>query len=84
MNGQCWAVFRVCMDLSNQRRFNIYWGSFTGGRGGHISPFIKVMKNTPYILLSSDIFFFNFNGDQGAFGLVCSEKEYSTCGIFLG
>lgn len=42
------------------------------------------MKNSPYILLSSDIFFFNFNGDQGAFGLVCSEKEYSICGIFLG
>lgn len=35
------------MDLSNQRRFNIYWGFFTGGKGGHISPFIEVMETAP-------------------------------------
>lgn len=68
-------------DLSNQRRFNIYWGAFTDGKGGHISPFIKEVKTVPafYFLL---VFF--FNGDQGGFGLVCFEEEYSICGIFLG
>lgn len=35
------------MDLSNQRRFNIYWGSFNDGKGGHISPFIRVMETVP-------------------------------------
>lgn len=35
------------MDLGNQKRFNICGGSFTGGKGGHISSFIKVMKTVP-------------------------------------
>lgn len=45
----CYAVFQVYMDLGNQRRFSICWGSFTGGRGGYISSCIKVMRPVPVL-----------------------------------
>lgn len=35
------------MDMRNQRRFSIFWGSFTDGKGSLISPFIKVMEKVP-------------------------------------
>lgn len=78
LHGCARQCSRIYMDLGNQRRFNICWGSFTGGKGGGISSFMTVMKTVSTFSFSCGNFFC-FNSDQGSFGLLCFEKEYSIC-----